>query len=355
MNKFKVVDDSSDSNYVEVETPGLVILFPITRIGERAEKKWLQIVQLCNESKIAGLVVIDKTTNNDALKFFSNQRFENNHSVWILIRPSTEAIYDSQKYVRISQNSWIIQLHDDDDWNGNLVLPGNHRNLAAFQVQFFVGSKSQHTKNKSNDKLPARVNFTLIPSLVWNRFTSFIESQSGHIAGSADATLNMVVRDVCLFSNILDFSYYYNIRHWNNDKLSKLHLTDLSRQDGWNQFSSPEIAVINRTVDNLAALSYFSNLYDKKKLTEGVLRELKSFEVIGLKKLLMRYKFGLSKFGFKKDRSELLIQLIRASQIKTIPDVIELVRLFPQLPLLESRKIFWVKELSELQKLIESL
>jgi hypothetical protein len=353
MNQLMVVDDSSDSSYAELKSPGLVILFPITRTGEQAEKKWLQIVHLCNQSKIAGLVVIDKTPNNDALKFFSSQRFERSHSVWILIRPSTEPIYDSQKYVKIPQDSWIIQLHDDDDWNGSLGLPDHDQTLMAFQVQFFVGSKSQHTNSKIYDELPARVNFTLIPSVIWNRFTSFIESQSGHIAGSADATLNMVVRDVCLFSTFLDFSYYYNIRHWNNDRSGKTHLTDLSREDGWEHFSSPEIAVINRTVDNLAALSYFSSLYDKEKLSAGVLRELKSFEVIRLKRVFMRYQFGLSKFGFKKNRSEFLMQLLNASEIKTIPDVIEWVRMIPQLPLLESRKIFWVEELSKLQGLIE--
>ena len=351
MHQLRVVDDSTNQNLVEIESHGLVILFPVTRVGEQAAKKWQQIVKLCNDSKITSLVVIDKTPNQDALKFFSRQKFEQNHSVWILIRPTKEAIYDSQKFIRISPNSWIIQLHDDDEWDGSLQLFDHNQTLAAFQVGFFVGSKSKHTKSKNYDELPARVNFTLVPSLVWNRFTSFIESQSGHIAGSADATLNMIVRDVCLLSSNLEFSYYYNMRHWHNDRAGKIHLTELSREDGWKHFSSPEIAVINRTIDNLAALSYFSSLYDKEKLSAGILRELKTFEINELKRLFLRCQIGLTKIGFLKSRRDLIIQLANASDIKSLPDLIAWLKNFPQLPLLESRKIFWIKEINKLQNL----
>ena len=348
MRELKVLDESSHQNIVEIKDHGLVILFPVTRVGERAAKKWQQIVKLCNDSQIVGLVVIDKTPNQDARKFFCSQQFEQNHSVWIIIRPSTEAIYDSQKYIKISPNSWIIQLHDDDDWDGSLRLSDSSQNLVAFQVQFFVGSKSKHSKSKNYGELPARVNFTLIPSLVWNRFTGFIESQSGHIAGSADATLNMIVRDVCSLSSNMEFRYYYNIRHWRNNRAGKLHLTQLSREDGWELFSSPEIAIINRTIDNLAALSYFSALYNREKLAAGILRELKTFEISALKRTLLRYQIRLSSIGFGRDRKELLMQLIKASNIKSIPDVIAWLKNLPHLPLLESRKIFWINEMRKL-------
>jgi len=351
MGQLRVFDESSHQNLVEIESHGLVILFPVTRVGEQAVKKWQQIVKLCNDSQIAGLVVIDKTPDQDARKFFYSQQFEQNHNVWIIMRPSTEAIYDSQKYIKISPNSWIIQLHDDDEWDGSLRLLGGGQELAAFQVQFFVGSKLKYSKSKNYDELPARVNFTLIPSLVWNRFTSFIESQSGHIAGSADATLNMVVRDVCSLSNNMEFIYYYNIRHWRNNRAGKLHLTQLSREDGWKQFSSPEIAVINRTIDNLAALSYFSNLYNREKLAAGILRELKTFEINALKRNLLSYQIGLLSIGFRRNRKELLMQLMKASDIKSIPDVIAWLKNLPYLPLLESRKIFWINEMRKLENL----
>ena len=50
MRELKVLDESSHQNIVEIKDHGLVILFPVTRVGERAAKKWQQIVKLCNDS-----------------------------------------------------------------------------------------------------------------------------------------------------------------------------------------------------------------------------------------------------------------------------------------------------------------
>lgn len=351
MSRIKIIDGLLEQKLIKIESEGLVILFPITRVSEQAEKKWLQIVELCNESRIASLVVIDKTPKQEATTFFSTQQFAHNHSVYVLIRQSKEAIYDSQKYIKLAPNSWIIQLHDDDEWDGRLQLLDTTDVLTAFQIPFHVGSKAKHLTSQVYNELPARINFTLIPSLIWNRFTNFIESQSGHIAGSADATLHMIVHDTCLISNNLEFKYYYNIRHWKNDSAGKRHLTELSRQDGWKQFSSPEIAVLNRSIDNLAALSYFADFYTKEKLLAGISRELSALKLGFLKTLVLHSQTLISKMGYKKYRSELFFQLKKVSKISSISDVISCLECFPHVPLLEERMKFWIKELRELMVL----
>lgn len=340
----------NDFKVLEVDGEGLVLLFPVTRMGDVALEKWNNIVELCNQSQINALVVIDKTYNKEASRFFSGNIFQGNIKCYVISRPSTEAIYDSQKYIKISTNSWIIQLHDDDEWEGKLTLPTSKSQMVAFQVPFFVGSKNNCTKSHKYDNLPARINFTLIPSVIWNNFTHFIESQSGHIAGSADATLNMIVRDLCLMLHCGDFRYYYNIRHWKNNRNSKAHLSNLSREDGWEQYSSPEIAVINRTIDNLAALSFFSEFYNIDKLSVAMTREMAGFKMSAHKKALLYVQLMLSKLGFHKFERQLLIQLIRSSQVKTIHDLISWLGNFSTLPLLEKRISFWATELAKLQK-----
>ncbi len=351
MSQVKIVHESLNQESIQTQNEGLVLLFPVTRVGAIAEIKWRQIVDLCNRSQISSLVVIDKTPNMAATRFFTSQSFQQNHEIWILNRPSTEAIYDSQKFIQLRGNSWIIQLHDDDEWEGKLQLDGASHELTAFQILFHVGSKVEHAKNADYDNLPARVNFTLLPTQIWNRFTAFIESQSGHVAGSVDATLNMIVRDVCFLSNNIEFKYYYNIRHWRNDRAGKGHLTELSREDGWENYSSPEIAVLNRTIDNLAALSYFKDFYDEKKLLSSISRELSSFKLHFMKKMFLYYKLILSKWGYKKNRTELLTKLITASNITTMSDLILWLENLPHLNFIEARRKFWVGAVGELEAL----
>lgn len=350
-SQLTIVHDDPKQNSLQINRQGIVLLFPVTRIGEHAINKWNQLVLLCNKSKITSLVVIDKTANREALNFFSNQEFIGNFDIWILIRPASEAIYDSQKYIKLNEKSWIIQLHDDDEWDGSLELKNVTNDQVAFQFPFFVGTKVEHRSNYLFDNLPSRINFTLIPSFVWNRFTNFIEAQSGHIAGSADATLNMVVRDICVISNLDDFCYFYNIRHWKDDKLSRIHLTELSKSDGWGTFSSPEIAVINRTLDNLAALSFFSDLYGEEKILEGIQREIKAFRLRKFKWLLLKLQSYTAVIGVRKERRMLVLQLLMCSKNKSVEDVILWLNQLPALPHLNKRVEFWIKEITKLQGL----
>lgn len=348
-SQLTIVHDELIHNSLRIKRKGIVLLFPVTRSDKHAINKWNQLVILCNKSNITSLVVIDKTVNQEARDFFSSQKFTGNLDIWILIRPPSEPIYDSQKYVKIHDNSWIIQLHDDDEWDGKLDLMNVDNTQVAFQFPFFIGTKNEHRSNYKFDNLPSRINFTLIPSFIWNRFTSFIEAQSGHIAGSADATLNMVVRDICVISNLDNFCYFYNIRHWKNNKMSRMHLTDLSKSDGWSSFSSPEIAVINRTLDNLAALSFFSDFYGKEKILEGIQREIKAFRVRKLKWLLLKCQSYSATIGVRKKRRMLVMQLLLCSKIKNLEDVILWLNQLPNLPNLNKRIEFWIKEITKLQ------
>ena len=50
----------------------LVVLLPVTRVGEVNIRNWERILQVIAKSEVMALVVLDKTPSAEATEFFSN-------------------------------------------------------------------------------------------------------------------------------------------------------------------------------------------------------------------------------------------------------------------------------------------
>jgi hypothetical protein len=77
--------------------PNLVILFPVTRVGLNAEKRWRALISTINASQVIALIVIDKTSKGEAKEYFNARAGDLNTRLYIIEREPQEPIFDSQK------------------------------------------------------------------------------------------------------------------------------------------------------------------------------------------------------------------------------------------------------------------
>ena len=249
--------------------PNLVILFPVTRTGKIARECWNNVLKTIKSSHVHALVVIDKTGTGEAGEYFTFHGKEMHSSLYILARDRLEPIFDSQKYIELDEMLWIQQIHDDDSWEGSLGLPSEAEDTDLFLVNFYLRSSESWMEVTEKNAPPARVIFSAIPALIWNRFSGFMFEQGGHVAGSVDATISTVTLLSCELKQLPNFKYFYSSHHWSRRSYAEGHLRSLSFSDGWGGLASADIAILNRNLDNLSALNFFQALLPHQRLTES--------------------------------------------------------------------------------------
>jgi hypothetical protein len=355
--------------------PNLVILFPVTRVGINAEKRWKALISTINASQVSALIVIDKTGEGEAKEYFNASARELNTNLYIIERDPLEPIFDSQKYVLLDEMLWIQQLHDDDTWDGFLRLPSSAEKSDLFLVQFHMGTASSFTQINDENAPPARVIFSAIPAHVWNRFSAFISAQGGHVAGSMDSTLSTVALIICDLKPLPNYNYFYSSHHWSRRSEANSHLKNLSFTDGWGELSSPEVAILNRLYDNLSALSFFSDLIPNKKILAAQDLLLSSYQPAFPKRLQFIFSFALANYVFvplfkvitwmgirslgstvrhyeeSAKRNRLLLKSIKADSLSKILDFIKTDLSGKAMPKLAARFNFWHLEISALKEI----
>jgi hypothetical protein len=275
---------------------GLVILVPITRIGAEAAEKWQDIVVTVNLSEVQTLVIIDKTPNQEASKYFKSISDNLSAELLILVRPIAEQYFDSMKYIKLDEQLWILQLHDDDAWEGKLKIPDQFDDQRIFLSSFVSVNKHRAIAITNTQSFPQRIIFSCLPAQIWNKFVNFIEHQGGHTAGSADSTLALIAYASSEFHLNKDFTYFYSTGNWDNRKFAQKHLTKLSLDDGWESLSSPRIAVMNRSIDNIAGLLFFRENIRRDIFEKTLESQIHSFRISRLKRVV--FKFFVYVFGY---------------------------------------------------------
>ena len=257
-------DDESEVFIKSIdEKKNIVILFPMTREMDKNLRRWQEIISTVNKSKVAALVLIDKTPFRQATNYFVEKEKEILSDIYIIQRPRTEPIHDSQSRVRLDDNLWIIQLHDDDEWDGVLEVPIGTIEHSIIKTNFTVVNNGSKTNIENSNWPDCRSIFSLLPTKVWNRFRDLIIAQGGHVAGSIDSSLNLAVSLINPNLINLDFRYFYDNRHWQSKRLSKAHLIQLTKEDGWGKFATVDISLVSRVIDGVASLIYFQDMYSE--------------------------------------------------------------------------------------------
>lgn len=268
--------------------PEIVLVFPITRDLGDNPKKWNSVLNFVKQSDVGTLLVIDKTESGSATEYFMEYFQLMEKHLIILPRSINDTLFDTVGEIVLDTNMWIIQLHDDDDWSGFLNLPQLVEPCTVYYSKFYLNSKTKGLMEIPDYSMPNRIVFSLVPTKVWNRFTSLIQDQKYHVAGSFDFTLNLMAHLVCIFEFNSGFEYHWKDDNWDTSRNAIEHLTQLARKDGWGWWSSPEIANFNRTLDSLASLAYINDLLSPKALEVQILSLLKSFQPSSKKRIKLK-------------------------------------------------------------------
>jgi hypothetical protein len=280
---------------------GVVVLFPLTRIMQENQIKWKKILEIAADSNILALVVIDKTEGAVASDFFNG--LSSNFRIYIIRRDPREAIHKSQSLVTLSENLWMIQFHDDDDWFGKIELPHDRGTDEVFLVNFSHNGKTPRTDLEINP--PGRVMFSLLPSSLWNKYCEFLKLQGSKSSPSADFTLMYIVETFYKKRIVKNFTYVYLDHHWEKGKKSRILLKRLSYEDGWGLWASVEIALFNRSIETIAALGYFSGGKLEGGIKSAIQHSIRMLHPRLRKRLLLRakvYSYSISLRIFKVSR-----------------------------------------------------
>lgn len=260
--------DNRSLTFIENSKNGkkLVLMFPMTRGIHLNLKRWKKLISTANDSEVCALVLIDKTKDYHATDFFLEHRKEIKANLIILQRPQYEPTHDSQSFIRLAEGLWILQIHDDDDWAGSINLPEHLDEMTVFRTHFTVVNGRKSMLVEGIETPDCRAIFSILPSRVWNRFSSFIQDQGGHVAGSIDSSLNIVVSKIEPSAFIETFNYIYDNRHWDKRRNANKQLRKITKEDGWGEFATIEISLVGRAIDGIASLIYFSSFLERDKV-----------------------------------------------------------------------------------------
>ena len=366
----KVNDDSDVVIENLEEKKNIVILFPMTRGKEANLLRWQKLISTVNTSKVAALVLIDKTPLFQATNYFVGIEKEIFTDVFIIQRPSTEPIHDSQSRIRLKDNLWIVQLHDDDEWDGVLEIPVETNENSIIKTNFTIVNDGLKT-NIDNPNWPdCRSIFSLLPAKVWNRFVDLIIAQGGHVAGSIDSSLNLVVSLIKPSLINSDFRYFYDNRHWESKRLSKTHLIQLTKEDGWEKFATVDISLVSRAIDGIASLIFFRDFYSElefeiqlKNWIEAtkphylriLSRRVETLFLVVLRGILGIIPGPLTRslmvsFNMSVLYRKILLSTWDASEVKDYLSIVETLMQIQFLTKLQSRFNFWESQLKKYKK-----
>ena len=144
----------------------------------------------------------------------------------------------------------------------------------------------------------------------------------------------------------------------------------MAQRDGWKDWSSPEIANFNRSVDSLVALNYVDDFLSKDALSTEIVRSLTTFQPSKGKRikytLITRILIGriILQKGFftllDKDSSGSILQknvnlhrfILKTWNVRTIRNLADLIReleLMNDFEILKMRFTFWRQKLNQLE------
>ena len=348
----------------------IVLIFPVTRNEGKSSERWQAAINFVYESRINYLILIDKTSGHVAEEYFLENFNSLTKDLYILPRSINESHYETLGEIQLDDHLWVMQLHDDDEWTGHLELPNKVNQYTAYYSKFVRKSGTGELTEEAGFLTPARINFTLIPSKIWNQFSLMIKNQGFHVAASLDGTLNQMVGLTCAFSPLEHFTYFYDNHNWEGRMASRRSLKKLARHAGWEDWTSVEIALFNRLMDNLSSLAYVGKFAKQEDLKLKYLDLMEEFhpsikrriyatiELLSLKVLsILNLAFSRKYKHFRWER-EIDSRLSRAiffqdaRSVENLSDVVDLIRKLENrkgFQTLERRFGFWSTTLSSLR------
>lgn len=352
--------------------PEIVLVFPITRDVEESPTQWKAVLEFAEESDITTLLVIDKTERRSATEYFMKNFALDDKNLIVLPRSIKDTLFDSVGEIVLDRNMWIIQVHDDDHWRGRITLPSPISAETVYSFDFYLQSETKDIIKIEDYSMPNRIVFSLVPTKIWNKFSKLVRDENYHVAGSFDFTLNRMAQLTCKFEHQSGFEYFWKDDNWNTSKNATTHLTRLAESDGWKEWSSPEIANFNRSIDCLASLNYLRDTLSQTAIDGEISQLMKGFspsskrkikyivlnpalyaEIVFRKILPSKRESNIQRLLKLQSQLNLYKFIEKTWHLQTIADLIDLIVYIESLNRFEklfTRFKFWKLSLSELNE-----
>jgi len=340
----------------------LVILFPVRRVHDKSKVLWNKISELINSNSTLRLVLIDKTINSEATKFFLSLGM--NGKIQFLQCDPTESIFLSQSKIKLPPDHWVSQIHDDDDFAGQVIFPSRANNSSVLQPNIRITTSRLATMSYRvpKSKLPASILFSFIPSEIWNLFTGYIRAQGEECSPSLDVALNFVCEKKFQFVEMPSFEYIYHYEHWQSRKHAKKSISIYMDHDGWGIHSDVITAEFASQIDKLL-FSVWCNrrlfIHDQTGFLQSAFESITPtrrhilriqvkiiylFILIGFVRVFRSNNF----LKLKRERVKLLSLIVAAYYSNTsheLAEVLTRISKIPSLHKLNKRFEFWSLEL----------
>lgn len=337
--------------------------------------KWNAVLELVENSEINVLVVIDKTKPSFATGYFAENFKLSNKRLIILPRSIKDTLFDTVGEITLDTQMWVIQLHDDDNWVGKIALPINPDFQTVYYSDFYLHSESKGLRKFHDFSMPNRIVFSLVPSIIWNKFVQLIQAQNFRVPGSFDFTFSLMAKLTCKFEYIPGFSYEWKDNNWSSGRISKKQLVGLAERDGWGSWSSPEIANFNRSVDSLVSLNHLDDFLSTSSLNSEITKLLNTFQPSSRKRIKLKTVtllldgqrlirgfvslfVNINTKSIKSDHKLKLYKfIIKTWNIRRISDLNSLISQLSsdqEFQTLQKRFEFWVASLNQVDRKVKS-
>jgi hypothetical protein len=258
-----------------------VLLLPITRSDELSRKKWQETLLILRTNEPIIIVIIDKTPNSEVKDYCLKRYPDYSEKLYVLCRPRSESVFESQKHVTLDMNLWITQIHDDDDWTG---LPAIPKDAGKFDIYIYNVNKLKRIELEeqivSGTLSTQEIIFGAVPSEIWNGFVSFLSAQGDPLADSLDSSLYLICDVFGKIQVGQGFSYTWNSDNWTNRAKAIRNLYSSTLKMGWGEYSGVNAALVHRVLDQISALSYCATIFKKTLSKEQILHTTSRFNLL---------------------------------------------------------------------------
>lgn len=237
--------------------PKFVLLFPVRRMNSHSRVLWEKIAKLVNSNRNTRLILIDKTSGNIATAFFVDViPFE---KLTFRQENPERGMFSSLSNLYISENEWVAQIHDDDDFGGSLEFDEEISTNTLLRPTICIKGKKPKSAIDEDDFPPAFILFSFLPANLWNQFIKYIDAQGANCSPALDVALSFAARSICSTRGLPGFNYEYSNDNWSNRISQFRSLRRYMVSDGWGALSNSIVAEFQSRVDRLIFAFWLEN------------------------------------------------------------------------------------------------
>lgn len=231
----------------------VVPLMPSRRDSPTA---WSAFADLVEELRPQHAVFIDKTVGHEASDFLTPRLSRLDSNVIVLRRPHDEDPFHSIADLRVTKELYVLQLHDDDSWQGVPEVSSNSRNAPVLLSPI---QKGDAANGVGIDPHLSRF-FGAIRGDIWCRFMRHCMSHEPRTSPTIDQTLSFLLAAIGGEAILSNYAYTYDNSNWSTWSAIASNNAVGARSMGWRTQDFEAAIHWSHLLDDLEVLTSFRDL-----------------------------------------------------------------------------------------------